>query len=127
VKKIVQITPKPEGWEAVFFSYDGGELFRESVLFWALLSETPYVDNDEEEKTYIEGQVLFENGCNIVGVYDFPQCPGIHDLHGNIGFLGYLNTRLPEKYRRQQMEYFKKEAEGLMKIRKSGHLPDNKI
>jgi hypothetical protein len=88
-----------------------------------LVSETPYADNEEEEKTYIEGQVLIVNGCNIVGVYDFPECPGIHDLHGNIGFLGYLNTRLPEKYRRQQMEYFKKEAEGLIRLRKSSHLP----
>jgi len=86
------------------------------------VSETPYADNNEEEKTYIEGQVSFENGCNIVGVYDFPECPGIRDLYGNIGFLGYLNTRL-QRYRREQMEYFKKEAEGLMEVRKSGHLP----
>ena len=123
MKKIVQIMPWPEGWEAVFFSYDDGELFCEPVLFWALVSETPYADDDDEEKRYIEGQVIFVNGCNIVGVYDLPQCAGIHDLHGEIGFLGYLNTRLPEKYRREQMEYFKKEAEGLMRMRKSGHLP----
>jgi len=74
VKKIVQIMPWPEGWEAVFFSYDDGELFCEPVLFWALVSETPYVENDDgdEEKRYIEGQVIFVNGCNIVGVYDLP-------------------------------------------------------
>ena len=35
-ERIVQITPKPEGWEAVFFSYDGGELFSEPVICWAL-------------------------------------------------------------------------------------------
>ena len=43
---------------------------------------------EEEEKRYIEGQVLFENGFDIGGVYDQPE---------NIGFLGYLNTKLPEK------------------------------
>ena len=43
VKKMVQIMPWPEGWEAVFFSYDDGELFCEPVLFWASVSETPYV------------------------------------------------------------------------------------
>jgi len=39
------------------------------------MSETPYVENDDEdeEKRYIEGQVIFVNGCNIVDVYDLPQ------------------------------------------------------
>ena len=98
-------------WEAVFFSYDDGELFCELVLCWALVSETPYVENGDEER-YVEGQVLVEKGSDIGGVYDLPQCAGVSDLHGEIGFLGYLNTRLPEKSRKEQMEYFKKEAGG---------------
>ena len=124
MKKIVQIMPANGEYEAVFFSYDDGELFTEPVLCWALVSETPYAEKDDEddEKRYIEGQVIFVNGCSIVGVYDLPECAGIQDLHGEIGFLGYLNTRLPEKYRREQMGYFKKEAEGLMAMRKSGPL-----
>ena len=70
-----------------------------------------------------KGEVLVQNGYNIVGVYYLPKCAGKRDLHGDTGFLGYLNTRLPERYRREQIEYFKKEAEGLMRMRKSGHLP----
>jgi len=125
VKKIKQIMPANGEYEAVFFSYDDGDLFCEPVLCWALVSETPYAEKDDEddEKRYIEGQVIFVNGCNIVGVYDFPQCAGIQDLHGEIGFLGYLNTRLPESARKDQMEYFKKEAAGLMAMRRSGRLP----
>ena len=125
MKKIVQIMSANGEFEAVFFSYDDGDLFCEPVLCWALVSETPYAEKDDEddEKRYIEGQVIFVNGCNIVGVYDLPQCAGIQDLHGEIGFLGYLNTRLPEKGRGEQMEYFKKEAENLMEMRKSGRFP----
>jgi len=59
---------------------------------------------------------LIEKGSDIGGVYDPPE---------DIGFLGYLNTKLPEKNRKEQMEYFKKQAKDLMEIRKSGHLPDD--
>ena len=125
VKKIVQIMPANGEYEAVFFSYDDGGLFTEPVLCWALISETPYAENgdESEEKRYIEGQVIFMNGCNITGVYDLPQCPGISELHGEIGFLGYLNTRLPENAKKDQMEYFKREAEGLIAMRRAGCLP----
>jgi hypothetical protein len=140
MRRILQIMQACDGWEAGFFSYDDGDLFCEPVLCWALVSETLYAgrsvprkprlegvelhnDDEDDEKRYIEGQVIFVSGCNIVGVYGLPQYPEIQDLHGEIGFLGYLNTRLPEKYRREQMEYFKKEAEGLMEMRKSGRLP----
>jgi hypothetical protein len=47
-----------DGWEAVFFSYDDGELFCETVICWALVSERPYVENGKDEERYIEGQVL---------------------------------------------------------------------
>ena len=47
-------------------------------------------------------------------------------LHGDIVFMGYQDTRLPEKCRREQMEYFKKVAEGLMRMRKSGHPSDDR-
>ena len=106
------------GWEAAFFSYDDGELFCETVICWALVSERPYVENGKDEERYIEGQVLAEKGSDIGGVYDLPE---------DIGFLGYLNTKLPEKNRKEQMDHFKKQAEDLMEIRRSGHLPDNRI
>jgi hypothetical protein len=79
--------------------------------------------NGEDEKTYIEGQVVVINGCDITGVFDLPQCAAMQKLHGDIAFLGYQDTRLPEKCRREQTEYFKKAAEELMEIRRSGHLP----
>ncbi len=51
MKKIVQIMPSYGEFEAVFFSYDDGDLFCEPVLCWALVSETPYVeDGDEDEE-----------------------------------------------------------------------------
>lgn len=106
------------GWEAAFFSYDDGELFFETVICWTLVSERPYVENGKDEERYIEGQVLAEKGSDIGGVYDLPE---------DIGFLGYLNTKLPEKNRKEQMDHFKKQAEDLMGIRRSGHLPDNRI
>jgi hypothetical protein len=43
MKKILQIMQACDGWEAVFFSYDGEELFCEPVICWALVSERPYV------------------------------------------------------------------------------------
>lgn len=93
MKKILQIMQACDGWEAVFFSYDDGEVFCEPVVCWALVSERPYVENGEDEERYIEGQVLVEKGSDIGGVYDLPE---------NIGFLGYLNTKLPEKNRKEQ-------------------------
>ena len=64
MKKIVQIMSANGEFEAVFFSYDDGDLFCEPVLCWALVSETPYAENgdESEEKRYIEGQVIFMNG-----------------------------------------------------------------
>lgn len=79
------------------------------------MSERPYVENGPDEERYIEGQVLFEKGSDIGGVYDLPE---------DIGFLGYLNTKLPEKNRKEQMDHFKDQAKDLIEIRKSGHLPD---
>jgi len=53
-------------YEAVFFSYDHGDLFTEPVLCWTLISETPYAENghESEEKRYIEGQVIFKATSN---------------------------------------------------------------
>jgi len=124
MKKIVQITAWPEGYEAVFFSYNNKEFFSEPVFCWALVSERPYVENgEEEEKTYIEGQVMAGNGGGITGVFDFPQCATVRKLHGDIVFMDYQNTRLPEKCRREQREYLKKVAEELMELRRSDHIP----
>jgi hypothetical protein len=36
MKRILQIMQACDGWEAVFFSYDDGELFCETVICWAL-------------------------------------------------------------------------------------------
>jgi hypothetical protein len=115
MKKILQIVSAC-GWEAVFFSYDDGELFREPVVCWALMSERPYVENGEDEERYLEGQVLINNGNKISGVYDSPE---------NIGFLGYLYSKLPERKIKQRMDYFRDQVEQLI-VMKSGHLPNNK-
>jgi hypothetical protein len=82
------------------------------------VSERPYVENGEDEERYVEGQVVINNGSKIGGVYDVPE---------NIGFLGYLYSKLPEDKIKERMDYFKDQANQLMGIRKSGHLPDNKI
>lgn len=66
--------------------------------------------NGEDEERYIEGQVLVEKGSDIGGVYDQPE---------DIGFLGYLNTKLPEKNRKEQMDHFRDQAKELMEIRRS--------
>jgi len=66
---------------------------------------------------------MVANGGNIIGVFDLPQCAGMRNLHGDFVFLGYLNSRFPEECRKEQMECFKKAAEELMEIRRSGHLP----
>jgi len=62
--------------------------------------------------------VATNNGSKIVGVYDVPE---------NIGFVGYLNTKLPEEKIKERMDYFKEQAKQLMEMKKSGHLPDKKI
>jgi hypothetical protein len=45
MKKIIQIMPACDGWEALFFSYDDGELFCDPILLGGgpLVSERPYV------------------------------------------------------------------------------------
>lgn len=42
MKKMLQIASVCE-WEAVFFSYDNGELSREPVFCWGFMFERPYV------------------------------------------------------------------------------------
>jgi hypothetical protein len=66
-------------------------------------------------KGYIERQVLGRNGNNIDRVYYLPE---------DIGFLGYLNTKVPEEKIKERMDYFKDQARQLMEIRKFGHPPD---
>ncbi len=73
--------------------------------------------NGEDEERYIEGQVLIDKGTDIGGVNDLPD---------NIGFVGYLNTALPEEEIKERMDHFKDQVEQLMKIRKSGHLSEDK-
>jgi hypothetical protein len=68
--------------------------------------------NGKDEQRYIEGQVLVEKGSDIGGVYDLPD---------NIGFLGYLNTKLPEEKIKERMDYFKEQAKQLMVIRSSSN------
>jgi len=118
MKKKLRIIRSCNGWEAVFFSYDNGELFSEPIVCWALVSERPYVENGEDEERYIEGQVLIDKGTDIGGVNDLPD---------NIGFVGYLNTALPEGKIKERMDHFKDQAKQLMEIRKSGRLPDDEI
>ncbi len=112
MKKIIQIMEACEGWEAVFFSYNDGELFCDPVICWALVSERPYAENGDNEERYIEGQVLVEKGSDIGGVYDLPE---------DIGFVGYLNIKLPDRNRKEHMEHFKERARELMDIKKYGH------
>jgi hypothetical protein len=113
-KKLQQIVSTCEGWEAAFLSYDDGKLFREPIVCWAFMSERPYVEDGEDEERYIEGQVAFNGGNKIIGVYDVPE---------NIAFLGYLNTKLPEEKIEERVDHFKDQAKQLMEIRRSGHLP----
>ena len=39
---------------------------------------------------------------------------GINDTPEDIGFLGYLNTKLAEKNRKEQMDCFREQAKDLM-------------
>jgi len=68
-------------------------------------------------------RLLGINEGDITGVFELPQCAATQKLHGDIVFMDYRNMRLPEKCRREQMEYLKKMAEELMEIRRSSHLP----
>jgi hypothetical protein len=114
MKKKLRIIRSCNGRVGVFFSYDDGKLFREPIVCWAFMSERPYVEDGEDEERYIEGQVAFNGGNKIIGVYDVPE---------NIAFLGYLNTKLPEEKIEERVDHFKDQAKQLMEIRRSGHLP----
>ncbi len=50
-----EIVATCEGWEAVFFSYNDGELFNEPIVCWAFMAERPYAENGEYEEGYLEG------------------------------------------------------------------------
>ncbi len=113
-KKLQQIVSTGEGWEATFLSYDDGKLFREPIVCWAFMSERPYVEDGEDEERYVEGQVAFNGGSKIIGVYDVPE---------TIAFLGYLNTKLPEEEIEERLDHFKDQAKQLMETKRSGHLP----
>ena len=117
-RMLQQVVPTCEGWEAVLFSYDDGELFREPIVCCAFMSERPYVENGEDEEKYLEGMVVTDNGTRIGGINDTPD---------DTGFLGYLYSKLPKKKITERMDYFKDQANQLMKIRKSGHRPGKKI
>jgi hypothetical protein len=117
-KNLQQIVASCEGWETVFFSYKNGEIFRETILCWAFMSDRPYLENVEDEERYLEGVVVINNGSRIGGIDDTP-C--------DIGFLGYLYAKQPRQKIKERMDYFKDQAQQLMKIRKSGHRPGKKI
>jgi hypothetical protein len=57
--------------------------------------------NGPDEERYVEGMVVINEGSKIGGVYDTPE---------NIGFGGYLYSKLPEKNRKGQMDNFKELA-----------------
>lgn len=112
MKKMLQIASACE-WEAVFFYYDNGKVFREPVVCWAFVSERPFVENGEDEAKYIEGQVVLNGGDKIGGVYEVPE---------NIGFLGYLYSKLTEQRIKERMDHFIAQSKELMELRKSGHV-----
>jgi hypothetical protein len=58
--------------------------------------------NGKDEQRYIEGQVLIEKGAEIGNVYDVPE---------KIAFLGHLNTKLPEKNGKGQLENFREQGQ----------------
>ena len=116
MKKMVQIMPACEGWEAVFFSYDGGECFRESIVCWAFISARPYVENGDGEERYIEGRLVLNGGSRIAGVTETPE---------GIGFLGYLYSKLPEETIKERMDYFRDQGRDLMELKRTGRLPED--
>ncbi len=117
-KVLQQIVATCEGWEAVFFSYNDGELFREPIICWAFMSDRPYIENGADEERYLEGMVVINDRIRIGGINDTPD---------DIGFLGYLYSKLPRKKIKERMDYFKDQANQLMKIRESGQLSNKKI
>jgi hypothetical protein len=117
-KVLQQIVATCEGWEAVFFSYEDGELFREPIICWAFVSDRPYIENGADEERYLEGMVVINDRIRIGGINDTPD---------DIGFLGYLYSKLPKKRIKERMDYFRDQAGQLMKIRKSGHRPAKRI
>jgi hypothetical protein len=117
-KILQQIVATCEGWEAVFFSYRDGELFREPIICWAFVSDRPYIENGADEERYLEGMVVINDRIRIGGINDTPD---------DIGFLGYLYTKLPKNKIKERMDYFKDQANQLMKIRTSGRSPARKI
>ncbi len=117
-KELQQMVSAYEGWEAVFFSYNDGNLFRQPIICWAFVSERPHVENGVDEEKYFEGMVLVDDGTQIGGINETPD---------DIGFLGCLYTKQSRKKIKERMDYFKDQASQLMKIRTSGHLPDRKI
>jgi len=52
------------------------------------MSERPHVENGPDEERYFEGMVLVNDGTKI---------GGINETLDDIGFLGYLYTKLPKK------------------------------
>ena len=74
------------------------------------MSEKPYVEDCEDEERYIEGQVLIDKGTDIGGVNDLPD---------DIGFLGYLYSKLPREKIKMRMDCFKTQARQLIELRKS--------
>ncbi len=117
-KVLQQIVATCEGWEGVFFSYNDGELFREPIICWAFVSDRPYLENGADEERYLEGMVVINDRIRIGGINDTPD---------DIGFLGYLFSKLPKKKLKERMDYFKDQARQLMKIRESGHRADKKV
>ncbi len=63
----------------------------------------------------------------MVVINDRIRIGGINDTPDDIGFLGYLYTKLPKKKIMERMDYFKDQAKQLMEIREAGHFPDKKI
>ena len=78
------------------------------------MSDRPYLENGADEERYLEGMVVINDRIRIGGINDTPD---------DIGFLGYLYSKLPKKKIKERMDYFKDQAQQLMKIRKSGHRP----
>ena len=117
--KILQhIVATCEGWEAIFFSYKDGELFREPIVCSAFAAERPHVENGPDEEKYFEGMVLVNDGTRIGGINETPDY---------VGFLDYLHTKQPREKIKDRMDYFKDPVQQLMKIRKLGHRPAKNI
>jgi hypothetical protein len=62
----------------------------------------------------------------MVVINDRIRIGGINDTPDDIGFLGYLYSKLPKKKIKERMDYFRGQAKQLMEIRKSGHLSEDR-